>query len=215
MKQLLVTVLAVIMSVSLASAAPGSVKEAAREKMTKALSETKEVKEEAVKKLASQLSAEGTIKSEKIVEGIKKIFPKTEDQLNALSLFTAAKEGSTEQKSLSVQLNYALELLGAGKLNADSLNPLFNAAKILLESDGVEAESVAKLRNQIKRKTSTTYFATQPNSKLKLTEEEIDMLSFVNELYQGADKKSSINDVKDITEAMKEEYRKWKENCKG
>lgn len=212
MRQLLVTLLAVIMSVSMASAAT-TAKETANKKVAEVMKEAKDNKEEAIKSLSKQLSNDGVLKSEKALEGIKKVFSKTEDQINALALFSAAKEGSKEEKELSAQLNYSLVLLANGKISAETLNPHLNAAKTLLESDGVEADSVKKLTNQIKRLTATTYLAKK--NGINMSEADIDLLSFVNEVYQGADKKASINDVKEVTAEMKKAYEEWKNNCKG
>lgn len=212
MKQLLVTLLAVIMSVSMASAAT-TAKESANKKVAEAMKEAKDNKEEAVKNLAKQLSSESVLKSEKAVDGIKKVFSKTEDQINALALFSAAKEGSKEEKDLSTQLNYSLVLLASGKISSETLKPHLNAAKLLLESDAVEVESVQKLTDQIKRLTATTYAVSKSKGRIKISEEEIDLLSFVNAVYKGADKNGSINDVKDVTPEMKKAYEDWKNSC--
>lgn len=212
MKQLLVTLLAVIMSVSMASAAP-SAKEIAEKKVAE-VSASKESKEDAIKRMASDLVKDNAIKSDKILKTLEEVFPKNLDmQLKALALFAGAKEGTKEEQDLSKQVNYLFTMVSAGKVSALTANRLLNAAKLLLESDGVEAESVKKITNQIKRVTTTTYLAKKNGDKI--SEAEIDLLSFVNEVYQGADKKGSVGDVKDVTTEMKKAYEDWKNNCKG
>lgn len=152
MKKLLITVLAVILSVSMSFAAGSSAKETAREKVKSVLAETKSNKEEALVKLYEQITNGKDAKAKEAIEALKKVFTKEDELMDALALYASAKDISAESKKLSAEVRYVVMLLQTGNLSVEAAAPYLNAAKLLLE-EGASAESFTTLTNQIKADT--------------------------------------------------------------
>jgi hypothetical protein len=226
MKKLLITVLAGLMmaSLSFAASSRAEIKDEAARLSKEIASKPKTDIDVELKSLISKLGKNsfGEAESSKILEGLKLAFKDNEKVIEAITVFSKAKSSSVaEVKATMEHVDYTLkkmtEINISPKVAEENIAPLLGAAKLAVTV--MDNEGASKVTKQMGDMNWSLRAKANAKTSDKIDLDEAGFLAFVRQaLEQKGEGNKSITRASDLgpKEAeLREEYKKWKENCRN